>query len=166
MTAARATCAVLALLSPLLCLSTGCVAVSARERSHIVRTLHRQDEAWNRGDIDAFMTYYWKSNDLTFSSGGKTTRGWEDTLANYKKRYPTPERMGRLSFTDLEVRWLSSRIALVLGRWHLDREKEPVGGNFSLVMHKIGGEWMIVHDHTSVDKDEEPGAARTEPSTP
>ena len=28
-------------------------------------------------------------------------------------------------------------------------ESEPVGGNFTLVLRKIDGRWMIVHDHTS-----------------
>jgi len=41
--------------------------------------LEQQAMAWNRGDIDAFMEQSWKSDDLTFSFGGKTTRGWESS---------------------------------------------------------------------------------------
>jgi hypothetical protein len=40
----------------------------------------------------------------------------------------------------------------MLGRWHLDRDPAPVGGNFSLVFRRIGGAWVIVHDHTSLKK--------------
>jgi ketosteroid isomerase-like protein len=107
-----------------------------------------QAAAWNRGDIDGFMEHYWKSDDLTFSSGGKTTRSWQTTKDNYKLRYPTRERMGKLTFDELEAFPLGDSAALLLGHWHLDRNG-PVGGNFSLVFRKFDGEWVIVHDHTS-----------------
>ncbi|HEV8070732.1 MAG TPA: sugar-binding protein [Planctomycetaceae bacterium] len=107
-----------------------------------------QAAAWNRGDIDGFMRHYWKSEDLTFSSGGHTTRGWQTTKDNYKVRYPTRERMGQLTFDHLEVFPLGETAALLLGHWRLDRTG-PVGGNFSLVFRKIDGAWVIVHDHTS-----------------
>jgi len=110
--------------------------------------LQTQAAAWNRGDIDAFMDHYWKSEDLTFSSGGKTTRGWQTTKDNYKLRYPTRDQMGKLTFDQLEVFPLGDTAALLLGHWHLDRTN-PVGGNFSLVFRKIDGAWVIVHDHTS-----------------
>jgi len=41
-----------------------------------------QAAAWNRADINGFMEHYWKSDKLTFSSSGKTTRGWASTKAN------------------------------------------------------------------------------------
>jgi ketosteroid isomerase-like protein len=111
--------------------------------------LQKQAAAWNRGDIDGFMEHYWKSENLTFSSGGKTTRGWQTTKDNYKLRYPTRERMGKLTFDQLEAFPLGDSAALLLGHWHLDRTG-PVGGNFSLVFRKIDGAWVIVHDHTSL----------------
>ncbi len=42
-------------------------------------------------------------------------------------------------------------MALVLGRWRLQRKRDPVGGNFSLLFRRIAGRWLIVHDHTSRD---------------
>jgi beta-aspartyl-peptidase (threonine type) len=111
--------------------------------------LRAQEEAWNRGDVDEFMEHYWKSDDLTFSSGGATTRGWEATLNRYRERYPTREQMGRLALSGLEITPLGDSAALVLGQWSLDRESEPVSGNFSLVVRKIDDRWLIVHDHTS-----------------
>lgn len=110
--------------------------------------LTKQATAWNNGDIDTFMDYYWKSDDLTFSSGGKTTRGWTATRDRYKQKYTSRELMGKLSFSELEVNVFTGDTALVLGRWHLDR-KEPAGGNFSLVLRKLDDRWLIIHDHTS-----------------
>jgi ketosteroid isomerase-like protein len=114
----------------------------------IEAVLYDQADAWNRGDIDAFMQGYWKSEKLSFSSGGKVARGWQATKDGYKKRYPTRDAMGTLRFSQLEISPIGEAGALVLGTWHLERG-EPVGGNFSLVMRKIDGKWLIIHDHTS-----------------
>jgi uncharacterized protein (TIGR02246 family) len=118
-------------------------------RAAVEAVLRAQEEAWNRGDIDAFVEHYWKSDALTFSSGGKTTRGWTDTLNRYRQRYPTPEKMGQLTMSGLEITPLGGGAALVLGQWSLARESEPLLGNFSLVLRKIDGRWLIIHDHTS-----------------
>jgi beta-aspartyl-peptidase (threonine type) len=123
---------------------------SASSISQEIETVLRaQESAWNEGDLESFMKHYWKSGDLTFSSGGKTTRGWDETMARYRARYPTPQSMGTVSFQDLETHALGETSAYVLGRWRVDREQEPLRGNFSLVMRQIDGRWLIVHDHTS-----------------
>ncbi len=112
--------------------------------------LTSQAAAWNRGDIDGFMEFYWKSPQLSFSSGGTTTWGWEQTRDRYKSRYPTKERMGRLTFSGLELISLGDSAALVLGRWQLARPGDQPQGNFSLVFRQLDGQWRIVHDHTSL----------------
>ena len=112
--------------------------------------LRAQENAWNRGSLDAFMEHYWKSDDLTFSSGGKTTRGWNATRERYREKYPTREKMGRVGFSGLEITPLGDSAALVLGEWKLDRESEPLSGNFSIVFRKLDGRWVVAHDHTSL----------------
>ena len=130
----------------------GCAATSAGPGARVTITdiLARQTAAWNAGDIETFMQPYIRSANLTFSSGGKVTRGWRSTLDGYRKRYPTRESMGHLTFGELEITELGDQAALVLGRWHLDRE-EPIGGTFTLVLTKKGDRWRIIHDHTSRD---------------
>jgi len=64
----------------------------------IEQILKTQAQCWNDGDIDGFMGTYWKSENLTFSGGGKTTRGWQATLDRYKKSYPSSPRVGQLAF--------------------------------------------------------------------
>ena len=120
-----------------------------RTKTHIKKLLVLQVGAWNEGDIDKFMETYWKSPQLTFSSGGQTTRGWQATLDRYKKRYHTRDLMGNLRFDQIEVLLLSSDVALVLGQWHLTRKDDTPHGNFSLVVRKINDNWQIIHDHSS-----------------
>lgn len=119
----------------------------------LVSILHKQQAAWNSGDIAGFMDAYWKDDKLTFSSGGKVARGWQATFDGYRKRYPDKATMGRLTFSDLEVTTLGESAAMMLGRWKLQRTN-PVSGNFTLVWRQIDGQWVIVHDHTSSDSDQ------------
>jgi beta-aspartyl-peptidase (threonine type) len=118
-----------------------------REAIHAV--LEAQQTAWNRGDVDAFLVGYWRSPELTFSGSSGVARGWDGVLARYKKNYPDRGAMGQLDFSELEFRFLGSEAALVLGRWHLKREKDDVGGVFTLVWQRFPDGWKIIHDHTS-----------------
>ncbi len=112
--------------------------------------LERQVEAWNRGDLEAFMETYWNSPELTFSGGGQTTRGWQATLDRYRERYGSREAMGTLRFADFEMQLLGDSAALVLGTWHLRNDRGEPHGNFSLVLRKMEeGQWVIIHDHSS-----------------
>lgn len=146
--------ALLALLPLAACaLSSGGPGAGARasSRGEILDVLERQAEAWNRGDLDAFMADYWRSPDLVFTSGGRVQRGWETTLERYRATYGgSTETMGRLSFHDVTVHALARDAAWVLGRWELERGGGELGGVFTLVFRRIDGEWKIVHDHTSL----------------
>jgi ketosteroid isomerase-like protein len=57
--------------------------------------------------------------------------------------------MGKLQFNQLEITALGESAALVLGQWHVERDPEPLTGNFSLVVRKLADRWLIIHDHTS-----------------
>jgi beta-aspartyl-peptidase (threonine type) len=117
----------------------------------IHKVLHDQDEAWNRGDLEGFMAGYLRSPQLTFSSGAEPQRGWQETLDRYRRRYQGKgNEMGKLTFSDLDVRQLRADLALVTGRWKLVQTKGEPDGLFTLVMWRTPDGWRIVHDHTSV----------------
>jgi ketosteroid isomerase-like protein len=124
--------------------------------SAIIAVLDSQAVAWNRGDITGYMNGYWNSDSLIFTSGGRVRRGWEATRASYLASYGSRERMGVLTFSELEVHILTAESAWVLGRWRLERAGDSPGGIFSVVLRKFSGGWKIVHDHTSSD----PAAAK------
>ena len=119
------------------------------DRQAISAVLNAQQTAWNRGDVDAFLVGYWHSPELTFSGSGGVARGWDGVLTRYKKNYPDRAAMGQLDFSDLEFRFLGPDAALVLGRWHLKRETDDLGGVFTLVWQRFPEGWKIIHDHTS-----------------
>ena len=115
-----------------------------------IRTvLEAQAEAWNRGDIEGYMAGYWRSPETVFISGDSITRGWQTVLDRYRKNYNSREKMGTLTFSDLEIRPISNNTAVVLGRWHLKRTQDEPHGRFTLIFRKTKQGWRIVHDHTS-----------------
>lgn len=124
----------------------------AAPEEEIRAVMDRQVEAWNRGDVEAFMAGYVRSDELTFLGRAGVTRGWQATLARYKRDYATAEKMGKLTFSELEFRMLGPDHALVLGKFELQRS-EAAGGNasgrYTLVFRKTAQGWRILHDHTS-----------------
>jgi ketosteroid isomerase-like protein len=120
-----------------------------------------QTAAWNRADIPAFMQAYENSPETTFI-GAHLRKGYGPILERYKQSYTTPEQMGTLTFSDLDVRLLPSscgpsgssiEFAVVTGTFHLERtakgEAKKDDGIFSLVWRKGPQGWKILLDHTS-----------------
>jgi ketosteroid isomerase-like protein len=122
----------------------------AQKKTEILEVLNRQQENWNKGDIETFMQDYWKSDELKFIGKNGIVKGWNATLDRYLKSYPDRATMGQLKFDIKEVDFLSKKSVWVLGQWQLTRpEKGDVGGFFTLIFKKIDGKWVIVSDHTS-----------------
>jgi len=118
-------------------------------QSEISAVLKMQQEAWNRGDIDAFMQGYWRSEQTVFVSGDEVTRGWQKVLDRYKTKYSDRAKMGTLTFSNLEITPLSNDSAVVLGSWKLNRANDQPHGRFTLIFRRFPDGWKIVHDHTS-----------------
>jgi len=127
---------------------TVCVC-RAQDKQAIANLMYTQQKAWSRGDVEGFMQGYWKSDSLVFVGKTGPDYGWQTTLDHYKKRYPDKAAMGQLKFTLLQVKVLDATNAFVLGKWHLKRIKDELGGYYTLWFRKINGEWKIVCDHTS-----------------
>jgi ketosteroid isomerase-like protein len=117
--------------------------------TEIQSVLTAQQDAWNRGDIDAFMNGYARSASTVFVSEDEIRRGWETVRDRYRVKYSDRAKMGTLSFSDIEVTMLSPDAAGVLGRWRLKRANDEPHGRFTLIFKRLPEGWRIVHDHTS-----------------
>jgi ketosteroid isomerase-like protein len=122
---------------------------SPKSDAEIRAVMQTQQEAWNRGNIDGFMNGYARAKTTTFVSGDTVTRGWQTVRDRYKKKYSDREKMGALTFSDLEITPLSYDAALALGRWKLKRAQDEPHGRFTLIFRRTPEGWRIVHDHTS-----------------
>ena len=129
--------------------NTGSFAQPGKDEKEIRDLLNRQTLSWNRGNIDGFMSGYWKNDSLMFVGKSGVTYGYTHTLNNYKKNYSDSAQMGKLFFDILQVKKISADYYWVLGKWFLKRSVGDIGGHYTLLFRKIAGKWMIVADHSS-----------------
>lgn len=117
----------------------------------IRKVIDDQQTAWNRQDLEAFMSGYWNSPDLTFFSGAHESKSWQAALDRYKKNYQgAGHEMGKLEFANLRIEVLGPETAFVRGEFHLTMSdgKTP-HGLFTLIFRKFPNGWKIIHDHSS-----------------
>ena len=122
---------------------------ASRTRAAITAVLDAQSAAWNRGDIDGYMDGYARLDSIVFVSGDSVTHGWQTVRNRYVKRYDSREKMGTLTFSDLEFRPIDNNTVAVVGRWHLKRTSDEPHGRFTLIFKRTRQGWRIIHDHTS-----------------
>ena len=120
-----------------------------KDEKEVRNVLATQNAAWNRGDVDAFMVGYWENDSLMFIGKSGVTYGYKNTLSNYKKNYPDTTTMGKLTFTLIKVKQLSTEYFHVTGKYYLTRTIGDASGHFTLLFRKIKGKWVIISDHSS-----------------
>jgi uncharacterized protein (TIGR02246 family) len=137
----------------LICCAPLLLSQNAFAQNAEIRTILKDSEtAWNRGDLVAFASYYEDSPETTFMGKEVTRGGTKAILERYRKGYPTPEAMGTLTFSELEVRPLAEGVALTTGKYFLKRTAAGGGdatGRFTLILRKTPAGWKIIHDHSS-----------------
>lgn len=121
----------------------------SKDETAVRNVLAKQNAAWNRGDIDAFMVGYWEHDSLMFIGKSGVTYGYKNTLTNYKKNYPDTTTMGKLTFTIIKVKQLSPEYFHVTGKYYLTRTIGDASGHFTLLFRKMNGKWVIISDHSS-----------------
>lgn len=110
--------------------------------------MEAQEIAWNKHDLEGFMEGYWKSDQLKFYGSNGLTLGWEQTLANYKKNYPTSAETGTLDFVINDISPIEYNTYWVMGEFHLKRTVGNADGVFMIIFKKIDGQWKIIADIT------------------
>jgi len=138
------------LLFTIVCSLISCSSNSEKEdKQTIVSILKEQEKAWSANDIDAFMEGYWKSDSLKFYGAAGLKYGWQTTLDNYKKRYPTKDHTGTLNFTINDISQINNESYFVMGEYHLTRNLGDANGVFMIIFKKINGKWKIIADTSS-----------------
>jgi uncharacterized protein (TIGR02246 family) len=129
-----------------------CAQVVLAHAQEVEKVLQDSEAAWNRGDLPSFASYYEDSAETTFIGREVVHGGVDAILARYRRAYPTREAMGKLIFSEIEVRPLADGIALADGKFTLQRTAAGGGdasGRFTLILKRTPGGWKIIHDHTS-----------------
>ena len=112
----------------------------------------RSADAWNRGDLDAFMSDYAQDSLTSYVSAGHLVKGFDVIRSHYAPRFEPGATRDSLRFEEFNVRPLSPTLALVTARFVLyNTGGTTFSGPFTLVMERRSDGWKILHDHTSTD---------------
>lgn len=117
-----------------------------QDRKDILSVMKAQEQAWSVYDLEGFMAGYWKNDSLKFYGSRGLTKGWQQTLANYKRGYPSKEHIGTLNFTIDDISPIDEGSYWVMGQYHLKRSVGDANGVFLIIFKKIDGAWKIVAD--------------------
>ena len=118
----------------------------AQDKAAILKVMKEQQIAWSKNDLEGFMQGYVKSDSLKFYGKSGLTKGWQQTLDNYKKGYPTKEQSGTLTFTINDISNIETNSYWVMGEYFLSREIADAKGVFMVIFKNINGSWKIVAD--------------------
>ncbi len=116
------------------------------DKAAILKVMKDQEIAWSNNDLEGFMQGYIKSDSLKFYGKSGLTKGWQATLDNYKKGYPTKEHSGTLTFKVNDISPIETNSYWVMGEYFLSRKVGDANGVFMIIFKKIDDEWKIVAD--------------------
>lgn len=116
------------------------------DKKAILTVMNLQEKAWSNNDLEGFMQGYWRSDSLKFYGSNGLTKGWQQTLVNYKKGYPSKEHSGTLNFKINDISKINNVSYWVMGEYFLKRKVGDANGVFMIIFKKINGEWKIVAD--------------------
>ena len=123
---------------------------AASIRTEIVRMMDSSAAAWNRGDLDRFMEDYAPDTTTTFVGSKGILRGRAAIKQAYAPRFAPGGMRDSLSFENVEVDVLAKDVVHTIAYYKLMRgDSTTARGPTSLVMRKMNGRWLIVHDHSS-----------------
>lgn len=117
----------------------------------LAKMLFQQQQAWNSGNLEAFMSHYSRDTGMQFITPRGVRKGWKATLQGYQKKYKgLKDSMGRLDFKIDKMEFLDEKnsVGHINGRWFLYRSSDTPKGHFSLITRLEQGQHHIYIDHT------------------
>lgn len=125
---------------------------ATRQQLDVVKVILAQQDAWNKGDLDAYLSHYKNAPD-TQAILATLVRGFENIHSAYRLNFPNRESMGSIEDSEVEVRALGDNYALATGKYHLTRPRKSGGdveGTFTEVFEKTpAAGWQIIFSQST-----------------
>jgi uncharacterized protein (TIGR02246 family) len=119
---------------------------------YVVQMLETSAAAWNRGDLEAFLSDYQDAPSTTFVGSGSVLSGIDEIRDHFASRFGPGVERDSLRFESIRVRSLTPMIGIVTARWVLYEDGvSTAAGPFTLIVRRTGEGWKITHDHSSFD---------------
>jgi uncharacterized protein (TIGR02246 family) len=124
---------------------------ATRQQLDVVKIILAQQAAWNKGDLDGYLSHYKDSPD-TQAVLANLVRGIDSIRGAYKQNFPNKDAMGSIEDTDIEVKALGDNYAIATGKYHLNRPKKSGGaveGTFMELFEKTPTGWRIIFSQST-----------------
>jgi uncharacterized protein (TIGR02246 family) len=137
-------------LMPVLASLTACSAIAdtAADNAAIRALAAQQEAAWNRHDAKAYADLFTTDCDVV-NVLGEWWNGRAELEHKLTPAYATVFKSSALTFTDVQVRFLTPQLAIAHMRWTMTGAAMPAGlpqprqGIQTLVVHKQADRWLI-----------------------
>jgi len=108
-------------------------------------------DRWNAHDIDGHMSVYWNSPQLLVILQEEQYQGWQSLYSAYKTGYTSPDAMGSLHPSRIQVKLVKLDLAAAVTWWvaTYPNSKVRVVGNTTMNLEKFADGWKIVMSHSS-----------------
>lgn len=119
---------------------------ATREQLDVTKIVLAQEDAWNKGDLDGYLSHFKDASDTEAILNGPVL-GLANIRNAYHANFPNREAMGQLEQSDVDVRELGPDFALATGRYRLTRARHNGGdaqGTFTEVFEKTAKGWQLI----------------------
>lgn len=148
---AAALCAVFFVTAPVSSQKPDPLYTATRQQLDVVKIVLAQENAWNKGDLDGYLSHYKDAPD-TQAVLASLVRGVDAIRSAYKQNFPNKDAMGTIEDTDLDVKALGDNYALATGKYHINRSKKsggPIEGTFMELFEKTQAGWQIIFSQST-----------------
>ncbi|HEY4358063.1 MAG TPA: DUF4440 domain-containing protein [Acidobacteriaceae bacterium] len=117
----------------------------------ITKVVLAQESAWNKGDLDGYISHYKDAPDTQAILAGPV-RGLNNIRGAFHLNYPNKDSMGTLENSEVEVRALGENFGLATGKYRLARPRKSGGtveGTFTEILEKTPDGWQVIFSETT-----------------
>ncbi|WP_299825150.1 nuclear transport factor 2 family protein [uncultured Pontibacter sp.] len=116
----------------------------------VKQALEGQIEAWNKGDLEKAMTFYWNSPEMLWISKSGTEKGYQEVYDMFLQDFTDRSKMGVYTYEPLHIEQVSKEAVYFVFRWKIELDgKRLMGGVSSQVWKKVNGRWVVTSEHAS-----------------
>jgi len=116
----------------------------------VKKALEGQITAWNNGDLETAMTFYWNSPEMLWISKSGTEKGYQEVYDMFLQDFKDRSKMGVYTYEPLHIEQVSKDAVYFVFRWKIELDgKRLMGGVSSQVWKKLDGRWVVTSEHAS-----------------
>lgn len=116
----------------------------------VIKALEGQIAAWNQGDLETAMTYYWNSPQMLWVNKNGIDKGYQEVLEMFRQDFSDSSNMGEYTYEPLHIEQVAPEAVYFVFRWKIELNgKRLMGGVSSQVWRLKDSRWLVTSEHAS-----------------